>query len=407
MHITRLSKASPQVILNSLFSPNWRSMFIGKAGAGKTYVLRNAGSEYNITLLGPSNLAAMVLGGQTLCSWLGVMDLTPKSLASIDVDRLSRKLVALSMDPSCIYKGIYIDEMSFFNTELFHFLDKVFEQVNVYLLSEGLPIIYLIWGGDFLQLETIEGNPIYTSPLITQYNITITQDVYRQSEEVWKECLNAIREGRSDDVKDYFRDPYVQRTQLTNTLLKTSALGPKGVHIVGKQEDVYLYSSASCNELARENKAPRYAYWNGYTKARKYRYLHLTKGIRVKAGKNDHRNQIVKGLFGTVQDCSKDTVEVLFDNGVEHTYKYSKESQLWLEPGGVCTVHSIQGLTIPKGSIALIDLLSSFTACTKGGLYVATSRTENAFDTMLVVNKWSDIGSRILTDKEVISKGLY
>ncbi|MFM6402474.1 MAG: hypothetical protein ACKPFF_37835, partial [Planktothrix sp.] len=113
MHITRLSKASPQVILNSLFSPNWRSMFIGKAGAGKTYVLRNAGSEYNITLLGPSNLAAMVLGGQTLCSWLGVTDLLPNSLVNIDVDKVRRQLVEIAMNPSYTYRAVYIDEMSF------------------------------------------------------------------------------------------------------------------------------------------------------------------------------------------------------------------------------------------------------------------------------------------------------
>ena len=84
------SNASNQDILNSLFSYNWRNMFIGKAGAGKTYVLRTAGSNYNIELLGPSNLAASALGGRTLCSWLGgVRDLSQVTLNSIDKDRIT------------------------------------------------------------------------------------------------------------------------------------------------------------------------------------------------------------------------------------------------------------------------------------------------------------------------------
>lgn len=419
MHITRLSKASPQVILNSLFSPNWRSMFIGKAGAGKTYVLRNAGSEYNITLLGPSNLAAMVLGGQTLCSWLGVTDLLPNSLVNIDVDKVRRQLVEIAMNPSYTYRAVYIDEMSFFSSQVFNFIDELFEQINKYLLKEGLPIIYLIWGGDFLQLRTINGEPIHTSPLLSFYNITITEDVYRQSNEEWKECLSAVREGRSNDVKEYFSNPINQKKHLSTTLLHPNVLGPYGIHIVGTKADVKAQAALVCLMMSNGNNTSRFSYWNSYkplpvTKPasnkpikRERDYLHLTKGVRVKVSNGDKKNSLVKGMFGTVHDCSSNKVEVKFDSGLHYTYEYDNTSMLALEPGNVCTVHSIQGITIPSGSIALVDLNAAFTARTEGGLYVCLSRTERPEDTIITCKSWSDIRDKILTDKEVISKGLY
>lgn len=408
--INRLSPStSSKDVLNSLFSPNWRGMFIGKAGAGKTYVLRNAGPEYNIVLLGPSNLAAMVLGGKTLCSWLGgIQDTTKESLDSIDEDRIRRALISMAMDPLPKFRGVYIDEMSFFDVEVFRKVDKIFDTTNKFLVDKGYPLIHLIWGGDFLQLETIGGNPIYTSPLMENYKVTITPNVYRQKDEDWKACLSAMREGRVDEVKDYFKDPHVQATQLTTTLLKPSAMGPKGIHIVGKREDVDTYAASVCLELSTEKGTPRFSYWNGYTqRPSRQRFLHLTQGIRVKAGKKVDNKNIVKGLFGSVQECSKDRIDVVFDNGVEHTYLYNPKSQLYLEPGSVATVHSVQGLTIPSGSIALLDLMSPFTCSTKGGLYVGASRTERPQDTVIVCRSWADIKNKLLTDKGVIGKGLY
>ena len=78
---TSTSTSTSQDTLNALFSPsNWRSMFIGKAGAGKTYTLRQANDNYMIELLAPSNLAAWQLGGKTLCKFLGLEELTPDTL---------------------------------------------------------------------------------------------------------------------------------------------------------------------------------------------------------------------------------------------------------------------------------------------------------------------------------------
>lgn len=408
MNINRLPhNASIQETLDSLFSPNnWRSMFIGKAGAGKTYVLKNADKRYRIELLGPSNLAAMVLGGRTLCSWLGIRDTSKETIDSLDKDRIIKSLISMSMIPGGQYLGVYIDEMSFFNTELFKFIDEVFELANALLISRNMRKVHLIWGGDFLQLETIEGNPIYTSELIEKYNITITPSVHRQKDLNWKECLSAIREGRLDDVRQYFRDPEVQKKQLSTTLLDPTTLGPYGLHIVGTRRDVYEQSAYACLRLSQKNNAPWYSFHNGYMDGKK-RYVHVTNGIRVKAGKNEGKG-IVKGLFGTVIECNESLIVVLYDNGIEQTYKY-KEGQgtISLEPGNVVTVHSVQGLTIPEGSIAMVDLMSTFTAMTKGGFYVAASRTKRAEDTIFICRYWNEMRDRILTDKDVISKGLY
>lgn len=423
-NINRLSNtATSKDTLNALFTPtNWRSMFIGKAGAGKTHTLSKAGEEYYIELLAPSNLAAMLLGGRTLCSWLGVTKLTPQSLLNVDENKIIRKLVGISMDPSYKYRAVYIDEMSFFNTNVFEHIDKMFNKINSYLLSKGLPIIHLIWGGDFLQLKTIGGEPIYNSPLIKQYNVVITPNVYRQKNQDWLDCLSAVREGRVEEVRDYFKNPTVQRTQISTTLLKPTALGPKGIHIVGTNDDVVNQAAFACLQISEENKTARYAFWNGYKKPpedsdeppdltkpilKPKRYLHLTKGIRVKASNKELHGKIVKGIYGTVHDCSSDTVEVLFDNGIQYTYKYDGKSPLLLEPGGVATVYSIQGITIPEGSVAMVDIKATFTVKPLGSLYVALSRTVSELGTILICNMFKDIEQALNVDRKVIAQGLY
>lgn len=422
-NVNRLSnKASSKDTLNALFNlTNWRSMFIGKAGAGKTHTLSKAGNEYYIELLAPSNLAAMLLGGRTLCSWLGVTKLTPQSLLHIDENKIIRELVGISMNPSYKYRAVYIDEMSFFNTEVFEHLDKMFDKINSYLLSKGLPIIHLIWGGDFLQLKTIGGKPIYNSPLVSNYNIVITPNVYRQKNQDWLDCLSAVREGRVNEVKDYFSNPKVQRTQISTTLLEPTALGPKGIHIVGTNDDVVNQAAFACLQISEKNKTPRYAFWNGYKKVNEdldeppnskpilkpKRYLHLTKGIRVKASNKELHGKIVKGIYGTVQDCSSNTVEVLFDNEIKYTYKYDGKSPLLLEPGGVATVYSIQGITIPEGSIAMVDINATFTVRPLGSLYVCLSRTVSELGTILICNTFKEIERALNVDTKVIAQGLY
>jgi hypothetical protein len=169
-----------------------------------------------------------------------------------------------------------------------------------------------------------------------------------------------------------------------------------------------------CAELARENKAPRYCYQIGYTynknsrggNERSNRYIHLTKGIRVKAAKG-LGGGIVKGLFGNVVHCNKHSIDVQYDNGIEYTYSYKEGELLHLEPGNVVTVHSVQGLTLPEGSVAMVDLLAPFTAEPNGGFYVAASRTKRPEDTIFICHTWSQMRDKIHTDMDVISLGLY
>ena len=423
-NINRLSNtATPQDTLNALFSPsNWRSMFIGKAGAGKTYTLKKANDNYMIELLAPSNLAAWQLGGKTLCKFLGLEQLTPDSLLSINENKIRNYLIGIAMDPSYLYRGVYIDEMSFFNVQTFEFIDGMFERINAYLQIHDLPLIHLIWGGDYLQLTTIGGKPIYMSPLLGKYSIVITPNVYRQTDPTWLECLSAVREGKIKEVKEYFDNPQVQKNQISTTLLHPTCLGPYGIHIVGTNDDVIAQAAIDCLEISNKNKTPRYSYWNGYKTSKNKNidlpkgsplkpqkkdknFLHLTKGIRVKA--SDKGNGIVKGQYGTVLDCAPDRVDVKFDKGIEHTYRYDGNSKLELLPGGVATVYSVQGITIPEGSIAMVNINATFAAEPLGSLYVMLSRTVKAFETCIVCNKWSEIERWIKADSNVIAMNLF
>jgi hypothetical protein len=195
-------------------------------------------------------------------------------------------------------------------------------------------------------------------------------------------------------------------------------MGPRGIHIVGTRKDVRTYGASACFNLSKESGMPWFTFWNGYknktpkdfknvTRLDKS-YLHVTQGMRVKAkDRVQGKAEIVKGLFGTVNGCGKDKIEVLFDNGMEFTYSYREDTELPLEYGSVCTVHSIQGITIPDGSIALVDLLAPFTAKTEGGLYVCLSRTELPEGTIIVANQWSDVEDRWYCDVDAIEKGYY
>jgi hypothetical protein len=73
----------------------------------------------------------------------------------------------------------------------------------------------------------------------------------------------------------------------------------------------------------------------------------------------------------------------------------------------VATVYSVQGITIPEGSIAMVNINATFAAEPLGSLYVMLSRTVKAFETCIVCNKWSEIERWIKADSNVIAMNLF
>ncbi|MCZ4243547.1 HRDC domain-containing protein [Pedobacter punctiformis] len=391
-----------QLILDFLKLTNQPVFLTGKAGTGKTTLLKHIKdtTEKNFAIVAPTAVAAINAGGVTLHSFFQIPfgPLIPVKQGEVSVQevRYSEDKIKLLR---CL-DLLIIDEISMVRADLIDFIDHALRTVKASSRPFGGVQVLMI--GDLYQLSPIAHDAwhilktYYPSPyffdsqVLRSISMTTFQldKVYRQSDPVFLDILNGIRENtlssalldrlneRYDPgLDEVWKDEYVTLT--THNHLVTQINQECLEKLAG---EIYLHQAVISGDF------PKDAYPVD-------EILQLKVGAQVMFIKNDSsgKKQFYNGKAAKILAINSDSVKVQFiDDGSalevipeewqNLKYNLNQEenkinevntgtfSQYPFKLAWAITVHKSQGLTFEQ---AIVDVSSSFT---HGQAYVALSR---------------------------------
>lgn len=362
----------------------------GKAGTGKSTILRQIATADGAIVLAPTGIAALNAGGQTIHSFCK-FPLHP--LTSKDVKRLQDTRAIRAV------KFLIIDEVSMVRADLLDAVDVFFRKNR----SSDAPFggVQVVLFGDPYQLPPVVTNEQqewfehrgYRSAHFfdarvfrdIELHVVALSKVYRQADPKFVELLDSVRNGSATDA---------QLAALNRTSLGgVPAAGPPAITLTARRATAAMVNSTHLNRLSaplRRFEAVCSGTINPDSVPAE-RVLELKVGARVMFIRNDLNGEYVNGTLGTVTGFVEDAVLVQTDDGrgvgvvahlwesIRYTYDPGSQeirkdvvgsfSQLPLKLGWAVTIHKSQGLTLDA---AVVDLSGG--AFAPGQAYVALSR---------------------------------
>lgn len=356
-------------------------LLTGSAGTGKSYTIKyiieylnNANKNYAITA--STGTAAVMIGGQTLHSFLG-LGLGTGSIKDILGNILKNKKKyenILKLD------ALIIDEISMIDKDLF---EKISEVLSVIKSCEAcFGNIQLILVGDFCQLAPVKGKYCFLSDIWNKINIRIVllEKLIRQDDdELFQKILKIIRKGKCTDniikVLDKLRD-----TEFEHGIIPTK-LYPVNVN-VDKINNIEIEKLKALGNLSKTY--PAIASCDKEKEGKKFE-IELTLNAQVIIIRNiSVEESLVNGTRGVIKHLGDDYVIINDINGNIHTIKYftdtfnnkvsAKSSYIIHMPIRICyalSIHKSQGMTIDALEL---DLGPNIFTC--GQSYTALSRAK-------------------------------
>lgn len=381
----------------------WNLMLSGKnifltgpAGTGKTLLISMFKKQFdpfkNIAITSMTGVSAILLGGVTMHSYLGI------GLGTGSAEELFTKV-------SKNYKAkkrwtslhtLFIDEISMLSPDLFDKLDFIARKLRTPLcVGEFAEIpfggIQLILAGDFLQLPVVNGNDCFCFES-NSWNSCIDKticlnQIMRQSDLEFQQILNDIRFG---NVTERARKLLTSRIGIE---LKNN-FGIKPTRIFTTNSDVDFINEQELDKLSNNDfymykmKVEIFDFVQNKEKYIKNslapEVLQLCVGAQVMLLYNiDVEHGLANGSRGVVIDFVEGFPMVKFMNGEQRIIDYQTWnieegkvhvaciSQVPLKLAWCITVHKSQSITL---DFAEIDLSNVFEY---GQAYVALSRVKN------------------------------
>ena len=412
-----------QLILDFLKSTNQSIFLTGKAGTGKTTLLKHIKetTTKNYAVVAPTAVAAINAGGVTLHSFFQIPfgPIIPNNSAE-PIKYASEKIKLLK----CL-ELLIIDEISMVRADVLDFIDMALRNVKSSQLPFGGVQVLMI--GDLYQLSPVAHDAWhilkahYTSPyffdshVIQANRLTTFQldKVYRQSDPTFLEILNGIREN---NLPENLLRELNKRYAVSLEHIKTEEYITLTTHnkLVTEINQQYLEKlDAELHQFSAKitGEFPKDAYPVDEV-------LELKVGARVMFVKNDSSGKKLyyNGKSALITEITTDGIKVKFND--EHSplnvereewqnIKYNLNpadnkiqevntgsfSQYPFKLAWAITVHKSQGLTFDK---AIVDVSSSFT---HGQAYVALSRCRSLEGLIL---KSPITLNNVITDERVI-----
>lgn len=163
-------------------------LITGPGGVGKSYVISRVAQEMkNVTLTAMTGSAAVLIGGRTLHSSLGI------GIGKDSVDILARRVKKKYWNELSL---LIIDEVSMLSDKLLDKLELLARMVRRNEMVFGG--IQIVLCGDFLQLPTIKDRFCFFAECWKRLNIVVKRldEIRRQNDVVFQETLNRIRIGK-------------------------------------------------------------------------------------------------------------------------------------------------------------------------------------------------------------------
>lgn len=416
-----------QLLLDFLATTNQPIFLTGKAGTGKTTLLRKIRdtTKKNFAIVAPTAVAAINAGGVTLHSFFQI----PFGPLVPVVDEHAETNFKYSDEKTRLLRCLdllIIDEISMVRVDLIDFIDRTLKRVKGSNRPFGGVQVLMI--GDLYQLSPIfhdawhilssyYSSPYFFDSLIFRSTpmLTFTLDkVYRQSDPVFLDILNGMRENSLDaellaklnerydpSLDQEWKDDYITLTthnQLVNEINEGCLEKLPG--------EIFEFDAEVSGDFPKD----------AYPTDEK---LQLKLGAQVIFIKNDSsgKKQFYNGKAAKITAISQDAIKVTFTNGgreievekeIWQNVKYSLSdeenkidetstgsfSQYPFKLAWAITVHKSQGLTFDQ---AIVDVSTAFT---HGQAYVALSRCRSLEGLIL---KSPVLAENIITDAKVIS----
>ena len=396
-------ETNPQLELaNDLLKYTGTHVFLtGKAGTGKTTFLHHLreNSPKRMVVVAPTGVAAINAKGVTIHSFfqLSFAPFIPGIQPPNEFFRFNREKINVirSLDL------LVIDEVSMVRADLLDAIDYVLRHLRRNELPFGGVQLLLI--GDLQQLAPVVKddewallNTHYESPFFfnsqalkkTSYCCVELKTVYRQSEEVFINMLNRIRENKIDsallqELNQRYQpdfDPDNEEGYIVLTTHNAQAQRINSDKLAKIKDEIFTFKAEIKGNF------PEYSFPTDAL-------LELKKGAQVMFVKNDlgSEKRYYNGKVGIITGIDNNRIEVqgtedqapiFVEKAIWSNMKYSIDSntkelkeeeegsfeQYPLKTAWAITVHKSQGLTFDK---AIIDANASFA---HGQVYVALSR---------------------------------
>jgi len=388
--------AEQQAIVELLNTSSGHFFVTGKAGAGKSVVLKhfvNTANGKNVIKVAPTGVAATHIGGQTIHATFRL----PIGVVRPHMLRLSKptRLLLRKIDI------IVVDEISMVRADIIDGIDKAMQLAK----GNALPFggARFVAFGDLYQLPPVVSDEhikrylykVYEGPHFFNAHVwgsakleSITMGgSFRQTDDQFLATLNAIRDGSfSDEDITYINNCAVRPEGLSkdnNVILTTTVEASRKINdqnlarLPGK---LYVYQAASSGEVT-ESSLPV------------DEELRLKKGAQVIFVKNDPDKRWANGDTGIVRRLTKTRVRVLCrgrtyelqpETWEQTKYFYDEEqgtmeqtvvgtlAQFPIRLAWAVTIHKSQGQTYGQ---VVVDLRNE--AFAPGQIYVALSRCKH------------------------------
>ena len=379
-----------------------KSFFLtGNAGCGKSVVLSEimkVADEHgrNIGLTAMTGSAALLIGGKTLHSFLGI------GLAEDPAEDIAKRVrVVKTLNQR--WKNLdvlVIDEVSMLTGEL---LEKI-DYIAKFVRQDSRPMggIQTILSGDFYQLppvRTAKSTPsfCFESPIWNKVapGVIELKEIMRQTDPVFQRCLSSIRQGDCpDDVRQILESRIIERDDSKDDDIEPTRLYTRNAD-TDKINDTRLRElnlplheyeskfSASTSTKATQQKIVEKLKTFLNKSAPCHDTLRLCEGVQVMLTHNlDFEAGLVNGSRGAVVRFETGYPVVKFLNGIEMTIERHSwtvkdddtkitvaKSQLPLKLAYAVTIHKSQGM-----SLDLVEIDIGCSIFEAGQAYVALSR---------------------------------
>jgi ATP-dependent DNA helicase PIF1 len=379
-----------QETLFTVMEKTKQHLFItGRAGAGKSVLLRHfrENTKKRAVVAAPTGIAALNIKGQTLHS---LFRLAPNLHRHGKLAPNARVCSLLKR-----VETLVIDEISMVRADLLDAVDERLREAH----KNDLPFggVQIIMFGDVYQLppvvepdlmqyfEAVHHGYFFFHALVwkqAEFKIYELTQVFRQKDPVFKDILNAVRDGTVTD----------SQIEALNTRYGASPAGDETVTLAPTNALVTEINQKRLDQL--EGKARQYtATITGEMKKSTFpteENLWLKKGAQIVMLKNDKDGRWVNGTVGKIEALFDDHIDVRISGIVytleretweEVTYTYDLETQKIemkvassftqypIRLAWALTIHKSQGQTYQN---VMLDLTTATFA--PGQMYVALSR---------------------------------
>ena len=356
-------------------------LLTGSAGTGKSYTIKyiieylnNANKKYAITA--STGTAAVIIGGQTLHSFLGL------GLGTGTVKEILNNILKNKKKHESILnlEVLIIDEISMIDKDLFEKISLILSIIKSNDVYFGNIQIILV--GDFCQLAPVKGKYCFLADIWNKMNIKIVllEKLIRHDEDLlFQQILKIVRKGRCTDniikVLNKLKD-----TEFENGIIPTK-LYPINVN-VDKINNIEIEKLKACGKISKTYTAISSS--DKEKEVGKFT-IELTLNAQIIIIRNINvEESLVNGTRGIVKHLGNDFVVINDINGNIHTIKYftdtfnnsisSKSSYIIHMPIRICyalSIHKSQGMTIDALEL---DLGPNIFTC--GQSYTALSRAK-------------------------------